>query len=389
MLRKSRLYFSVMCAALVLVSLLLTSSARACEEEPQTLLSLYMNSDLVVLAKYESNGEAKKSFEDEYGYTLETGRNLSLTKIFKGQKDLKTVSFMFSEYHSNPNQTIQETDYEEEYNHESEDYFDVSKIKIGGEYLFFLSQNKETGEYNITDYVSGVKDLTGKSELYEKNLNELGEIAAAKENQSALLTEWIVKSIENPETRNDSISDLAESFYGLTYQDEDPIYKDKGPFVVNDGYGIYTVGVAKNMTQAQKARVSAVLYPMLQEAWFAEKPQYANYGISAILGGINKSRLAVHAYNSLQSVSKDDVERKEMIMSFLTETVGDETLSKLYYDYSELEIKIGEAKKETTPEAKKRLKIMTASRDVLLKDFDKRFKFMFGRNFVPVEEKKA
>ena len=61
------------------------------------------------------------------------------------------------------------------------------------------------------------------------------------------------------------------------------IYKDKGPFVINDGYGIYTVGVAKNLTQTQKARVSAVLYPMLQEAWFAEKPQYANYQISAIL----------------------------------------------------------------------------------------------------------
>ena len=182
---------------------------------------------------------------------------------------------------------------------------------------------------------------------------------------------------------------MAESFYGLSYQDEDPIYKDKGPFVINDGYGIYTVGVAKHLTQTQKARVSAVLYPMLQEAWFAEKPQYANYQISAILGGINKSRLAVHAYNSLQSVGKDDVERKEMIMGFLTETVGDETLSKLYYDYSELEIKIGEAKKETTPEAKKQLKIMTVSKDMLLKDFDKRFKFMFGRNFAPVEEKKA
>ncbi|MGI9056062.1 MAG: hypothetical protein ACR2F2_09705 [Pyrinomonadaceae bacterium] len=387
MLRKSRLYFSMMCAALVLVSLLMTSSARACEEEPQTLLSLYMNSDLIVLAKYESNGEGQKSFEDEYGYTLETGRNLSITKIFKGQNDLKTVSFMFSEYHSNPNQTVEETDYEEGYNHE--DYFDVSKIKIGGEYLFFLSKNKETGEYSITDYVSGVKDLGGKSKLYEKNLNELGEIAAAKENQSALLTEWIVKSIENSETRNDGINDLAESFAGLSYQDEDPNFKDKGPFVINDGYGIYTVGVAKNLTQTQTSRVSAVLYSMLQEAWFAEKPQYANYRISAILGGINKSRLAVHAYNSLQTVGKEDVERKEMIMSFLTETVGDETLSKLYYDYSELEIKIGEAKKENTPEAKKQLKTMTASRDVLLKDFDKRFKFMFGRNFVPVEEKKA
>jgi hypothetical protein len=386
MLKKSRLYFSAMCAALVLVSLLLTSTARACEEEPPTLLTLYMNSDLVVLARYESNGESKKSFEDEYGYTLDTERKLSLTKIYKGQKNLKTVLFLFSEYHSN--QTTTEID-SEEYVHEYEDYFDLSKIKIGGEYIFFLSQNKETGEYNVANYMSGVRDTSGKSDFYENIFAELEQIASAKENQYALLTEWIVKSIENTDTRDDGIRDLSESFYGLEYQEEDPNFKDKGPFVVNDGYGIYTVGVAKHLTQSQKARVSAVLYPMLQTAWFAETPEYANYNISGILGGISKSRLAVHAYNSLQTVGKEDVERKRVIMEFLTGVVADDTLSKLYYDYSESENKIEELKKENTPEAKQQLKLMTASKDVLLKDFDKRFKFLFGRNFVPVEAPKA
>ncbi len=386
MLKKSRLYFSAMCAALVLVSLLLTSTARACEEEPPTLLTLYMNSDLVVLARYESNGESKKSFEDEYGYTLDIERKLSLTKIYKGQKDLKTVSFLFSEYHSN--QTTSEID-PEEYVHEYEEYFDLSKIKIGGEYLFFLSQNKETGEYNVANYMSGVRDMNGKSDFYENTFVELEQIASAKENQYALLTEWIIKSIENTDTRDDGIRDLSESFYGLEYQEEDPNFKDKGPFVINDGYGIYTVGVAKHLTQSQKARVSAVLYPMLQSAWFAETPEYANYNISAILGGISKSRLAVHAYNSLQTVGKEDVERKRVIMEFLTGVVADETLSKLYYDYSELEIKIEELKTETTPEAKQQLKTMTLSKETLLKDFDKRFKFLFGRNFIPVEAPKA
>src|SRR5215210_2566041 len=108
MLRKSRLYFYVICAALVLISLLMTSGARACEDPPQTLLALYMNSDLIVLAKYESDGEAKKSHEDEYGYTLDTERNLSLTKIYKGQNDLKTLSFIFSEYYPNPNDAASE-----------------------------------------------------------------------------------------------------------------------------------------------------------------------------------------------------------------------------------------------------------------------------------------
>jgi hypothetical protein len=75
-------------------------------------------------------------------------------------------------------------------------------------------------------------------------------------------------------------------------------------------------------------------------------------------------------------------------MEFLIGVVGDETLSKLYYDYSELEYKIEELKKETAPEAKQQLKTMNVSKETLLKDFDKRFKFMFGRNFAPVEEAK-
>ncbi|MEO6589072.1 MAG: hypothetical protein ABIP06_07070 [Pyrinomonadaceae bacterium] len=76
-------------------------------------------------------------------------------------------------------------------------------------------------------------------------------------------------------------------------------------------------------------------------------------------------------------------------MQFLTDAVADETLSKIYYDYLELEGKIEETKKENTPEAKKQLKIMTASKAAMLKDFDKRFTFLHGRNFAAVEENKS
>lgn len=387
MFRKSRLYFSVMCAALVLVSLLMTSSARACEEPPQTLLSLYMNSDLVVLAKYENDGESKKSYEDEYGYTLETQRNLSLSRIFKGQPDLKSVSFAYSQYESKPQPNAETTsesqpEVESEYSeHESENYFDLSKIKLGGEYLFFLKKNAETGEFYVTDYVSGVRDASKNLAFYEKNFGELEKIVSAKENQHALLTEWIVKNVENADTREDAIRDLSESFYGLNADSEDPIYSQAGPFVINEGYGVYTVGVAKHLTQSQKARISAALYPVLQQAWFAETPQYADYGISNILSGINKQQLAVYAYNSLHSVGKDDTERKNIIMGFLVDTVNDETLSKIYYDHSEIQYKIDELKKEETPEAKQQLKTLAVTKDTLLKDFDKRFKLLNGRNF--------
>ncbi len=374
-----------MVATLVLASLLITANVKACEDVPQTLLALYMNSELVVIAKYDSESEPKKSNEDEYGYSLDTERKLVFTKVFKGPEDLKSVSFAYAQYVPKPGQDNSEM---EEPVSEYEHYFDLSKIKIGGEYLFFLTKNKEDGKYYVTDYMSGVKEIDKNLSSYEKNLSELEQIVSAKENQYELLTEWIVKSIENSESREDGIGDLAESFYGLSYQEEDANFKGKGPFVINeDGYGIYTVGVVRHLTPAQKERVSAVLYPILQESWFAEKPQYVNYGISAILGGINKSRLAIYAYNSMQSVGKNDFERRRIIGEFLTETIGDEGFSNLYYAIVELETKIDEAKTVNTPQGRKQLKDLNVLRETKLKELDKRFKFLLGRNFVPVENK--
>lgn len=387
MLKKSRLYFSAMLSALVLASLLITTNVKACEEDPQSLLSLYMNSDLVVIAKYDSESEAVKANEDEYGYSLDTQRKLVFTRIFKGQKDLKSISFAYSQYVSKQTQETPET---EEVVPETEEYFDLSKIKIGGEYLFFLTKNKETGEYSVTDSTSGVKQINKNLAFYEKNLGELEQIAGAKENQSALLTEWIVRSIENKDSREDGISDLAESFYGQSWQEEDEKFKGKGPFVVNEeGYGVYTVGVAKHLTQSQKARISAVLYPMLQEAWFAETPEYATHGISAILGGINRTRLVVYAYNSMQSVGKSDIERRRVIGEFLYEMSYDEEFNNLNNDVIQLETSIDEAKADTTPEGKKQLKDLTLQRDAKLKELGKRFNFLLDRNFMPVENKEV
>ena len=385
MLRKSRLYFSAVLSALVLASLLLTSNVKACEEAPLTFLSLYMSSDLIVVAKFESESKPQKTNEDEYGYSLESQRKLTFTKVFKGSEDLKSVSITYSDYVPNPNQDSSEMEEDE---HEMEYDFDLSKIKLGGEYLFFLKMNKENGEYFVTDYVSGVRETGKNLSFYEKNLSALEQIESAKENQYELLTEWIVKSIENKESREDGIADLAESFYGLTYQSEDPSFNGKGPFVVNeDGYGVYTVGVARHLTPSQNERVSAVLYPILQEAWFAEKPEYANYHISAILGGIDKTRLAVYTYNAMQAVGKGDFERRRIIGEFLTDITGDEGFAKLHSDTVELESKIEEAKSVNTPLGRKQLKDLTVLRDAKLKELDKQFKLLLNRNFAAVQKK--
>lgn len=383
MFRKSRFYVSSIFTFLVLFSLLVTSNVRACEDIPQTLLSVYMNSELVVFATYQSNGAMTKSNEDEYGYSIDAERNLLIDKVLKGPEDLKNVTFSNYEYHSNQTEPIEISD--GEYNHYDEDYFDVTKMKLGNKYLVFLTKDKESGKYSISDYSSGVKDVAGKFDLYEKSLNELRSIVAEKTNQKARLTEWIVKNIEEPEFRLDGVRDLAESFYSVNYQNESPELKVDGPFVFNEDYSSYTVGVALALSESQNARISSALYPVLQESWFAAKPVYVDYSISTILGSINKSRLAVHTYNMMKSVDKNDSARKMIIMEFLNDTVSDQALAEIYYEYVGVENELSELTKDNSAKTKLLVKSKTEKRNALLRDFDKRFRLMHQRNFMPVE----
>lgn len=370
-----------MLTALFSVSLLFSTNASACEEEPQTLLSVYMNSDLVVLAKYASNGKSVKTHEDEYGYSVDTPRNLLIKQVYKGLPNIKNVSFSYSDYVSK-----EKSDVPTEDNHGGEHYFDLSKIKLGNEYLFFMTKDKETGNYYVTDYVSGVKE-TKNLAFYEQNINELKQIVAAKTNKYELLTEWIVKSIENEESREDGIADLSESFSGLAYQSEDPQFKGKGPFVTFEGYGIYTVGVAKYLTQAQKDRVSKVLYAKIQDAWSAKTPEYVYGGISSILSGIDKTKAILYASDALQKVEKSDVERRRVIMGFLNDSLGDETYSNIYYDIMEIEYKIEDAQKENAPQSEKTIKELNAAKEAKFVELEKRFNFLQNRKFATVATK--
>lgn len=383
MFKLSKFLYTTVTMCLVTAFLLLVpSSVSACEEEPQTLLSLYLNSDLIVLANYEGNKSVKREEGDEYGYGVEIERNLSIVHMLKGQADIKNVSFTNYEYHINPNSPAIEVEPMESYDLHNSGYVNIEEIKIGSKYLFFLTKNEDSGSYTLTDYMAAVKDVNGKYDIYETSINELKAISETKENQAERFTEWIVKSIEEPETRRDGISDLSTGLYAVTYAEENSDVQNK-PFVFDKNFDIYESKFANHLNDSQKQRISSILYPMLQEAWFSSKPEYAQYGIENILGSFNRSRLAVYSYNMLKSIDKKDSERQKIIMSFISNVVIDSELSDVYYNFVKIDDEINSKDTKTAEE----LKVKNVLRNNLLKNFDKRFEFMLQRNFKPVPEK--
>ena len=384
MFKPSQKIFSAISIAFLFVFLFITpKAATACEEAPQTLLSLYLTSDLIILADIDSSTIVKTEDESEYGTWMEVKRNLRIVKILKGQPGLEKVEFTNGEFHANPNAPKYEDEEMLEMSHPYEDlYVDISKVKVGDRYLFFLTKNEETKGFELSDYRSGIKDVHGKMNIYEESIAELKAISNAKENQLDMLAEWLVKSIEEPETRQDALSDLSESFYAIEYAEETAeAVKDgeKKPFAFDKTFYIYESGVAKRLTDSQKSRVSGALYPMLQEAWFAKKPTYAHYGIVAILGSFERSRLAVYSYNMLKSIDENDLERKQIVMSFIADVVNDKNLREIYYEFSDV-VNKSRSKEAKTPES---LKAQNVLKTDLLKKFDKRFGFVLYRNFKP------
>lgn len=386
MFKSTQILFSATLIAFLFVFLFITpNSARACMEEPQTLLTLYLNSDVIILADYESAKILQKEDVTEYGYWLELQSTLNVVRILKGQKDLEKVSFIKHEYRSTEATTAESDELSDSYDSDYDNYVNIEDIKPGDRYLFFLTKDEEGGEnYVLTDYMSGVKDASGKLDVYEKSINELKSISESKENQTEKLAEWLVKSIEEPITRQDGISDLAESFYSMDYTEEENSEVPDEPSVLDQTFSMYSSQVSKKLTDSQKFRVSSVLYSMLQQSWFSEKPQYVPYGIATILGSFDKPQLAIYSFNMLRNIDEQDFERRKMVMSFISDVIGDEDLNSIYYAFMEIDYDLTAEDKKT----KEELKAYDVKRNTLMGNFEKRFEFMMARNFQPVTEKK-
>lgn len=383
MLKRSQTFLTAALGAILLISLLMSpTSVSACEEPPATLLKLYLGSDLVIIANYKGEKSRITKNDDEYGVEIEIQRELSITEVIKGQKGLKRLVYDDFEYQP---KIVEETAEEEFYEHFDYDGLpDAVELRPGQKYLFFFTQQGEKGDYYLTDYYSGVQEMTGQFSIVEKRLRELKTIVDNRENQLPKLTEWLVANIEEPLIRYHGVNDLAESFYSLTYDQEAAGKTD--PSVLDQNFSTYTPALARNLTGAQKYRISAVLMNVLQDSWFGVKAKRVDPNLAFMASRWDKSRLAVYGFNSMKSVGRDDFDRKLKMMDFITNVVDDESLSSIYYDYSSLSYQMDRETKKDDPKEVENLKTNIEKRKSLAEDFDKQFRLLYGRNFVSVKD---
>jgi hypothetical protein len=339
---------------------------------PSTLLSLYLQSDLIILADYKDERITKRENENENGFYASLERDLNINKVFKGNAGLKTVSYATYEY----KQKLKPGDTS---NNDGlilfRNYPNVTPITIGNQYLFFLTKI-DNEKFYLTDDLAGVKDVSENLSIYEKNLEELKAIVENKENQLASLTEWLVKNLEEPITRWDSIQDIYTSSNVFAYEKNNSKNENQQPFVLDKNFRTYTSAIAKSLTDSQKERISALLTDATQRSWFGQKPETIDYRLIKIVSSWEKSQLVTNAFSILQSIDESEFDRRKLIMEFISNAIEDGKLRNSYYQYSD--VQIGKTKEIQA----KNLLI----RNKQFEDFNDRFQFLLIRNFEPVAD---
>lgn len=193
-------------------------SARRCTVKmPETLLSLYRNSDSIYIARFDKTEDGETT-EDTADYSsVRIKKYFSISSTLKGESRkffvLDDLDYRYKISAETAN-TVEESV-------EADDTEESMALKPGDTLLLFLKKGSDGEAPVLTDYRDGVKKLsTDHIAVYEARIKELDAIFSAKQVSEAAIVEWLVRCAQDPATRWEGTFELLQSFQNLEWQQE-------------------------------------------------------------------------------------------------------------------------------------------------------------------------
>lgn len=319
---------------------------RCPAEIPDSLLTLYLKSDLIVVGSIQSEKVLKKTQEYDYGSSFEVEKNLSVSETLKG-REANSAAFVVSQFKSKN---------ADENTEENENY----RVNLNEKALFFLVKNDENNFYELADYSSAMKQLNAADiQIYAERIEELKRITTAKKNQLPKLAEWLVRLAEEPVTRGEGTLDLGASFDALEYERENEESNEeaaavKEPIVLDKDFrAAGAPEIARLLTAAQKQRLSGALLDSISEDLLKIKGAKAedeeetspDYGFIRLVGHWDKTYLSMASFAFLQNTGDSNPRKTSYLMSVIADFLGDEELYEISGNY---ESALSQSDSETT-----------------------------------------
>lgn len=349
-------------------------SARRCDEKPpETLLSLYRNSTAIFVARFEKAEDFAITEEGEDYTVADVRKHFSISSTLKGEP-LTSVVLSEEEYRYQPieegeNKTVEAFQVGEE---AYEEQFGPVRLEPGDRVLLFLKRSEDGQSLVVTDYRDAVKKLNSdEMAAYERRVNELSSIFAAKKVNDAEIVQWLVRAAEDPLTRWEGAFELLSSFeraeWKLQHEKNLREKAERGEKIEDwelefgNEYGdgetsVDTTIYSSLLTEAQKERLlNVVLETRPAPAENDEKrPAAMSEGDRVLMELVSRwggSRLAVYMIDRLRSSGEHYWVNAQM-MEKIAKVFDDGEVTRLAEKYAELYYSDDEIvdESENTPE---------------------------------------
>ncbi len=304
---------------------------------PQTLLDLYRNSDLIVVAEA---GQSVPVERDGESKLLKT--TLRVASVLKGDSGTRTVPL----YHWM--------------------YDDIGlQFKPGERRLVFLDrrrsdEGKPLEGFELADWGRSIKPADDAAlAVYQQRLQELARLLERKDASPAELAEWLVQLAEHPLTRQDGVQQLLENSWIVERQNQDeqtPTEADEetvsdeteeaeeaaeestGNEEADEQEKEYerlrhqheqeAIKVIEALTPEHKNRLAGLLFSIES---FSEE----DLPLAQLISNLGDERLTPYLIAQLQKVSNEAPRIAETLTSLLAENLEDEDLRRVAGEYGD------------------------------------------------------
>lgn len=231
---------------------------------PETLLSLYQNSDAIHVATFDKKTDGEIT-EDTADYiSIGIKKHFSISSTLKGESR-KFFVLEDSEYRYKNTGT---TPAEAEESEEAEDPEASIELKPGNTLLLFLKKGDESDDPTLTDYRDGTKKLSMEHiGIYESRIKELNSIFGAKKIDEAKIVEWLIRCAEDPVTRWEGTFELLGSFQNAEWVEQaaeqrkeriergEPVEEEPSESETSNEEGEEAEGAGKNVDTSSFAKL--------------------------------------------------------------------------------------------------------------------------------------
>jgi hypothetical protein len=212
------------CSILVLLTstILFPTTGQACPVKfPETLLSLYRNSDAIYVARYDKTVDDKVVEDTDARTVMATLQHFDISSALKGENRKLFVLEETDYRYKNVEPNTEEVELQEEEEAEEDALYRRPELKQGDTVLLFLSVDKDDKtKLELTDYRDAIKKMSAERlAAYEARIAELNSIFSAKKVDDAAILDWLIKCTQDPLTRWEGAYELQRGYDRMVWQD--------------------------------------------------------------------------------------------------------------------------------------------------------------------------